>query len=138
MASWLFFLCGLTSRPTGLRWLFASGVALGLSMASRMPFVAYAVLPATVFGFQLLAAVVRRRPASGYLAQAMAFGGPLAATLLALLLYNQARFDFPFEFGLRYILQGSADFYDLVRQPDNTLASQFSLRLSRRSCRSTR
>jgi hypothetical protein len=126
VVSWLFLVQSWTSASTRrtLTYLLLSGTALGLSMASRMPFAAYAVVPAVVRGFRVLDAVRRRRPASLPLAQALAFGGPLALILVMLLVYNALRFDSPLEFGLRYILQGSPDFYDLVRRPDNTLGSQ--------------
>jgi hypothetical protein len=84
-------------------FLVLSGVLLGLAIASRITYIAYALA--------LLAMVAwlgtrARDPYRAASKNAIALGGPLLGAGIALLIYNWVRFDSPFEFGLRYQLTG--------------------------------
>jgi tetratricopeptide (TPR) repeat protein len=86
------------------RWVAAASLALGLALGAR---------PSLLFGTAIVLIPVwrawreqpagARRPPWRLLAAAL---GPLLVCGLALLLYNQRRFDNPFQFGERYQLAG--------------------------------
>src|SRR5205085_1028662 len=102
-------------------------LAIGFSAASRLPFVAYAIVPASMLSYRAVKPLVSGRWSRSSVLDMLLFGGPIALTCLLLLLYNELRFGSPLEFGMSYILQGSPDFYDLTKRPDQTLGSQFSI-----------
>jgi hypothetical protein len=85
-------------------YLCLSGALLGLAVASRVTYVAYAVGVALVLGALLVRSRVKRAQA---VMDLTAFATPLVLTALTLLAYNWVRFDSPFEFGARYQLAGT-------------------------------
>ena len=93
-AGGLFFLiCGLSRGSTV--WFALSGFLVAIALASR-PHVGIAV------GVCTLSVVIWGKRWRG----AFALGLPIVVIGLAVLAYNYARFDDPFEFGLRYLLAG--------------------------------
>ncbi len=89
--------CALHQPERRCRWLAAASVAYGLAVGAR---------PSLLFGAVILLVPVvqswRERRQIG--AQLMAAMGPIALIGLGLMLYNNLRFDNPFEFGLHYQL----------------------------------
>ncbi len=86
-------------------WVAAASLALGLAAGAR-PFLLLgaAILPVpVVIAWNEAAAAGRRRMPWALLAAAAA---PLALCLFGLMVYNDLRFDNPFEFGQRYQLAG--------------------------------
>jgi tetratricopeptide (TPR) repeat protein len=89
--------CAVHEPERGWRWLAAASAAYGLAVGAR---------PNLVFGaVVLLVPVARawreRRPVWAVLAAATV---PITLVGLGLMLYNELRFDNPFEFGWRYQL----------------------------------
>ncbi|MDQ6674736.1 MAG: hypothetical protein M3069_29030 [Chloroflexota bacterium] len=84
--------------------LCLAGIFLGWAIASRITYVAYAMAIGLVVVWVLLRRRTNRGRAAGDL---MAFTAPVVVAVLALLAYNWARFDSPFEFGQRYQLAGT-------------------------------
>ena len=82
--------------PHRARWWAASGLIFGLAVACR-PHMLFAAAIA-------LAVIVLRRTPRPHL---VAFAAPLAAAGVLIGAYNYARFDNPFEFGIRYLLSGA-------------------------------
>jgi tetratricopeptide (TPR) repeat protein len=80
-------------------WLAAASVAYGLAVGAR---------PSLLFGAVILLAPVIQawRPRRQIWAVLMAATIPITLIGLGLMLYNELRFDNPFEFGLRYELAG--------------------------------
>jgi tetratricopeptide (TPR) repeat protein len=94
-------------------WLAAASLAIGLAVGARPSLLfSAAILPVPVIlaWRELPAAGQRRAPPWGLLAAAAA---PLALCGLGLMLYNDLRFDSPFDFGQRFQLAG--DRQDTVR-----------------------
>jgi tetratricopeptide (TPR) repeat protein len=89
--------CGLHEPKRRCRWLAAASVAYGLAVGAR---------PNLLFGAVILLVPViqawrERRPIWAAL---MAATIPITLIGLGLMLYNELRFDNPFEFGVRYQL----------------------------------
>jgi hypothetical protein len=82
-------------------WLALSGLALILAIGSR-PTQVFTVI--SLAGITFAAAGTDRLARASWRRAALAFAVPLAAGTAALLAYNAARFDDPFEFGMRYQL----------------------------------
>ncbi|HUL51792.1 MAG TPA: tetratricopeptide repeat protein [Opitutaceae bacterium] len=85
-------------------WVAAASLALGLAVGARpsLLFSAMVLLVPVALAWRQTAAEGARRP-WGLLAAAVL---PLALCGLGLMLYNQLRFDSPFDFGQRYQLAG--------------------------------
>src|SRR5208283_1103902 len=108
-----------------LAWLSLASLAYGMAIASRPSYVFGAVfllVPVLVAGVGGPAA---EGGAPGRLPRAVAALAPLGLAVAGLLLYNQLRFDSPFEFGQRYELSGV----------DETRATHFSLSYLWYNCR---
>lgn len=88
-----------TRRP------LVAGALLAAAMATRTPLAFGAVF----FGLQLCfpGGSFKNSSLSHKLKQGTLFALPLVAVGVALMLYNQARFESPFEFGHRYLLEGT-------------------------------
>jgi hypothetical protein len=85
-------------------WLALSGSLVGLALASRITYLAYAV------SFALVLVWISShtwRPLPRRLALLAAFGAPIVCTGLLLGWYNSARFGSAFDFGTTYALGGS-------------------------------
>jgi tetratricopeptide (TPR) repeat protein len=94
-------------EPEGrCRWLVAASLAYGLAVGGR---------PSLLFGAVILLVPVVQawRERRRVLAALLAATAPIALIGLGLMLYNAMRFDNPFEFGLRYQLNG---YWQLTRQ----------------------
>jgi tetratricopeptide (TPR) repeat protein len=80
-------------------WLAAASLAYGLAVGAR---------PSLLFGAVILVVPVIQawRKRRAVLAPMMAATMPIALVGLGLMLYNELRFDGPFDFGLRYQLAG--------------------------------
>jgi hypothetical protein len=90
-------------RRRGL-WLCLAGICLGWAIASRITYVAYAL----GIGLVVLWVLFRSRTNLGRsVRDLIAFSAPLVLAVVALLAYNWARFDSPFEFGQKYQLAGT-------------------------------
>ena len=91
--------CALHEPERSCRWLAAASVAYGLAVGAR---------PSLLFGAViLLVPVVQSRPERRQMmALLLAATVPIALISFGLVLYNAARFDNPFEFGMRYQLAG--------------------------------
>jgi hypothetical protein len=121
MAALVCLLCALgSSRPGG--WLALASAAWGLAMGARPNFVlAGALVFVPVLAWWIWFAPGGRgsreggwRRVPGLLACAY---GPLTVAGLALLAYNYARFDSPFEFGVRYQLAGESQMHMVYYGP---------------------
>lgn len=89
-----------TEHPIGRRLLFAgAGISLALTLASRPTVVLYAAVLIPPF---LAVLFERGRKALPKAIDAASFLVPLVICVLPVLLYNQLRFDSPFEFGATY------------------------------------
>ena len=89
--------CALQGSQRRHTWLAVASLAYGLAVGAR---------PNLLFGAIILLVPVvhawrERQPVGGLLAAAI---GPIAIIGLGLMLYNELRFDSPFEFGFRYQL----------------------------------
>ena len=91
-----------------IQWVAIASITYGLAIGAR---------PSLLFGAVILLVAVaqarrERRPIGALLAAAV---GPIFLIGLGLMLYNYQRFDSPFEFGLRYQLNGQVTrhFFDL-------------------------
>jgi len=98
-------------RARRLTWFALASACLGLAVGSRPT---YAVATSALAVPLLLDWWRGRRegrlkiwPDAPWWRQALALGGPFALIFAALLAYNYARFDNPFEFGMRYQLTGT-------------------------------
>jgi tetratricopeptide (TPR) repeat protein len=91
--------CALHEPRRRSGWLAAASVAYGLAVGAR---------PSLLFGAViLLVPVVQSWPERRQMmARLVAATVPIALIGVGLMLYNAARFDSPFEFGLRYQLAG--------------------------------
>ncbi len=98
--------------------LAVSGLMFGLAVGSRPHLIIYAAFA----GLALLLTTRRARPL-------VAFAAPLAACLIAIAIYNYARFANPFEFGLRYQLARSS-YHGIVPSPANIIPGLYYLILS--------
>ena len=89
--------CALHEPKRRCRWLAAASVAYGLAVGAR---------PSLLFGAViLLVPVVQAWPQRRQTwAALVAATGPIVLIGLGLMLYNELRFDGPFEFGVRYQL----------------------------------
>jgi len=111
-SAWLWQIAALAAvfaalhAPRPWPWLALASGACGLTVASR---------PTFLLGTLLLAPptlhLIRTRPLHGgprgpVIRTLLAAVLPIAAVGLALMIYNQRRFDSPFEFGMRYQLAG--------------------------------
>lgn len=127
LPSWYLFLVASEGGARRRRYLLWSGVLVGAAVGSRFTYLAYGLGIGLVLAWALARAERRaRRPA---LLDLAAFGTPIGLVVLLLLLYNLVRFDAPLEFGTRYILQGSAWWYETTRLPDGTYGPLFVLAL---------
>jgi hypothetical protein len=95
---------GLRAPQTQARWFVAAGSCLGCAAASRASLIISAplIVAATLFCAQRAAGYSLRK----LMAAGLALAGPLAVCLALYALYNQLRFESPFEFGLKYQLTG--------------------------------
>jgi tetratricopeptide (TPR) repeat protein len=91
--------CALHEPRRRSRWLAAASVAYGLAVGAR---------PSLLFGAVILLVPVAQawRERRQVWAVLMAAIGPIILIGLGLMLYNALRFDNPFEFGMRYQLNG--------------------------------
>jgi len=84
-----------------------AGLLVGLGLATRTPLVFVSVLVALLALFPQ--GKFRRDDWGGTFATLLKFALPVALCLVVLMLYNDARFDDPFEFGHSYLLEGRRD-----------------------------
>ncbi len=89
--------CGLHDTERRWRWLMAASVAYGLAVGARPSL----LLGGTILLVPVVCAWRERRPIGAAL---MAATIPITLIGLGLMLYNELRFDSPFEFGQHYQL----------------------------------
>ena len=91
--------CALHDAERRSRWLMVASVAYGLAIGAR---------PNLLFGAVILLLPVgyARRERQSIWATLLAATVPILLIGFGLMLYNDLRFDNPFEFGLRYQLNG--------------------------------
>ena len=91
--------CALHKPERRCRWLAAASVAYGLAVGAR---------PTLLFGAVILLVPVAQawRDRRQVWAALLAAIGPILIIGFGLMLYNSLRFDNPFEFGMRYQLNG--------------------------------
>jgi hypothetical protein len=96
-------------NPSGPRaWLWLAGLAMGLTIASRPPFVfAASGIGLVLLGRWWMAKGLGGAWISAMVKDAMAAFLPIGVCVAGLLVYNALRFDSPLEFGQRYQLGGS-------------------------------
>jgi hypothetical protein len=99
MAAFLLIAHSLVQDPPRTASLIGAGLCLGLAAGCRPNFGLLAVLVVVLVAWLI-------RP---HKTRALAFVGPVVLCGLLLAGYNHARFQNPFEFGVRYILAGGVE-----------------------------
>ena len=101
-----------------LRWALLAGVAIALATATRVSQLLYA--PALFAGIAALL-YQKQRPLKPALTHLAAFSAPVAVSILLVLAFNYARFDSPWEYGLKYLpsVDHTKPTYALKRVPEN-------------------
>ncbi|MFM8410140.1 MAG: hypothetical protein ACKOCT_07665 [Alphaproteobacteria bacterium] len=136
-SAWLWLLVALAAsfaalhaERRGARWLALASLACGLMVGSRSSH-----LGACALLVPIAWVLFRGQPARGVapvaLGRVIAALLPLVAIGLALAWFNQVRFDSPFEFGVRYWLDGASRpglrFFSLDPLPDNVFGHLFRM-----------
>jgi len=118
----------LHSNRRGPAWLALASLACGLMVGSRSSHLGACVLLLPVAGVVLRGQSARGIPPVS-LARVAAALSPVVAIGLALAWFNQVRFGSPFEFGVRYWLDGASRpglrFFSLEALPGNVLGHLF-------------